>query len=115
MTGTSARFIFGEDITIEDALYGMMHISGNDAANTLAYHGGGDIELFMKNLNRFLSKVGCKQTNFNNPHGLHHPDHISSAHGLAFITLYGSILFRSLERLFSQQNIRKIGQISRMQ
>ncbi|MGR3951396.1 MAG: serine hydrolase [Chlamydia sp.] len=90
MTGTSARFIAGEEITIEDALYGMMLISGNDAANTLAYHfGGGDIELFMKNLNRFLSKVGCKQTNFMNPHGLHHPDHISSAHDLALITLYG--------------------------
>ncbi|KAM9955002.1 hypothetical protein ACTFIW_000832 [Dictyostelium discoideum] len=71
MTGASAQFIAGEEITIEDALYRMMLIS----ANTLAYHfGGGDIELFMKYLNRFLSKVGY---------------HISSAHDLALITLYG--------------------------
>ncbi len=89
-TGTSARFVKGEEVSLRDALYGMMLVSGNDAANTLAYHfGNGSIQRFMDDLNSFVTRLGCRSTHFMNPHGLHHPEHVSSAYDLALISWFG--------------------------
>ncbi len=75
----------GEELTLRDLLYAMLVCSANDAANVIAHHVGGTIPKFMTELNLFLKEVGCKHTHFLNPHGLHHPDHITTAYDQAII------------------------------
>ncbi len=88
-SGTIAGFKPGEIITLKDALWGMMLPSGNDAANTLAYYwGNGSIEAGVEQMNRFIESLGCQETHFTNPHGLPHPNHVSSAFDLALIARY---------------------------
>jgi serine-type D-Ala-D-Ala carboxypeptidase (penicillin-binding protein 5/6) len=75
----------GEVLPFKDLLYGMMVSSGNDAANVIAMAVSGTVPAFMKELNSYLYSIGCHNTNFNNPHGLHHPDHYTTAHDLALM------------------------------
>ena len=60
--------------------------SGNDAANVIAQFVSGSIEQFMQDLNNFFKEKGIKETRFNNPHGLHHPEHYTTAFDMALIT-----------------------------
>ena len=54
------------------------------SSNVLAQHvAGGSIPKFMDDLNRFLKQLGCTKTRFTNPHGLHHPEHVTTARDLA--------------------------------
>lgn len=76
----------GEKIPFRDLLYGMMLVSGNDASNYIAHHVGGSIPKFMTAMNDYLKKIGCNETCFKNPHGLHHPKHITTAYDMALIT-----------------------------
>lgn len=76
----------GEILSLRDLLKGMMITSGNDAANVIAQALGPTIPAFMDQLNAYLQELGCKQTVFCNPHGLHDPKHQSTAYDLALIT-----------------------------
>ena len=76
----------GEELTLEDLLYGMLVASGNDAANVIAQHVGGTIPIFMAELNVYLKEIGCQNTTFNNPHGLFHPQHKTTAYDMAVMT-----------------------------
>ncbi len=113
--GTSAGFQAGEEVTVEEALYGAMLASGNDAANVLAENFGGTIDGFIERLNQYVHEIGCTQTNFTNPHGLHHPDHVTTAFDLAkmarramqnqtFKTIVGSTEFATKKRTFRSSN-----------
>jgi D-alanyl-D-alanine carboxypeptidase (penicillin-binding protein 5/6) len=64
----------------------MLINSGNDAANLVAQGVGPSIPLFMDGLNRFLKGIGCQQTCFTNPHGLHDPKHVTTPYELALMT-----------------------------
>ena len=75
----------GEILSLESLLYGMLLISGNDAANAAAEGCAGSIPNFVEQMNRYLQKLGCQNTHFENPHGLHHPDHYTTAYDLALI------------------------------
>lgn len=75
----------GEKLTVKDLFYGMMLVSGNDAANLIAHHVSGTIPAFMESMNLYLKRLGCSSTSFLNPHGLHHPDHRTTAHDLALM------------------------------
>jgi D-alanyl-D-alanine carboxypeptidase (penicillin-binding protein 5/6) len=75
----------GEELTFRDLLYGMLVPSGNDAANCIAQYTSGSIPAFMTELNIYLKDIGCKNTTFYNPHGLHHPNHQTTAYDMAII------------------------------
>jgi D-alanyl-D-alanine carboxypeptidase (penicillin-binding protein 5/6) len=75
-----------EMISLKDLLYSLMLISGNDCANVIADNIGGTIPFFMESINSYLKKMGCSDTCFYNPHGLHYPDHVSTAYDMALIT-----------------------------
>ncbi|MFZ0564874.1 MAG: D-alanyl-D-alanine carboxypeptidase family protein [Chlamydiales bacterium] len=75
----------GEEFVLKDLLYAMLVSSANDASNVIAQYIGGTIEKFMEDLNVFLKEMGCKNTSFNNPHGLHHPEHVTTPYDLALI------------------------------
>ena len=75
----------GEELRLFDLLNGMMIASGNDAANVIALGLGGTIPKYMDEVNAYLKSIGCKNTHFNNPHGLHHPEHFTTAYELALM------------------------------
>lgn len=84
--GTHIGLKKDEILTLHDLLRGMLIPSGNDAANVIAQSLGSSIPKFMEGLNAYLKEIGCRQTHFCNPHGLHHPQHVSTAYDLALIT-----------------------------
>lgn len=87
-TGSSvAGMEVGDVFTIHQLLYCMMVPSGNDAAMTLAnYIGGGDINKFVDMMNQKAKELGCQNTHFANPDGLHDPNHYTTARDMATIT-----------------------------
>lgn len=84
--GTHMSIAKGEKLTLEELLYGLMLVSANDAANIIGKYVGGSISQFMVDLNDYLAEIGCKNTHFRNPHGLHLPEHYTTAYDMALIT-----------------------------
>lgn len=83
--GSSMYLKEGEIRTIEELLYGLLLVSGNDAATALAiYVAGGEAE-FAELMNEKASELGLKNTSFTNPHGLDHENHYSTARDMAVI------------------------------
>lgn len=79
----------GQKMTVLDLLYSMMVPSGNDAAMVLAdYVGRGSIDKFVKMMNDKAKELGCKNTHFMNPDGLHDKNHYTTAVDLAKMTQY---------------------------
>lgn len=81
----NANLQVGEELTIEDLLYVMLVPSANDAANVLAEYVGGNIESFATMMNTKAKELGCTNTNFTNPSGLHEEAHVSTASDLFLI------------------------------
>lgn len=75
----------GEIVSAMDLFQGMLIHSANDAMNALAEHMSGSIPNFTQELNVYLKQKGYKNTHFDNPHGLHHSDHYSTARDMAFL------------------------------
>ncbi len=75
----------GDEVTIEDLLYGLMLPSGNDAALVLARAVAGSDTEFVAMMNRAAAANGLQTTLFVNAHGLDQPGHHSSAHDIAQI------------------------------
>lgn len=75
----------GEILLFKDLLMGMMVRSAGDAANVIAEYAGGSIPQFIKGMNLWVKSLGCKGTHFENPHGLFHPDQITTASDMALI------------------------------
>ena len=89
--GTEGSSIYlkpGEEITMEDLLYGLMLASGNDAAIAIAEHVGGDVETFARMMTKKAKEIGAKNTSFKNPNGLDAEGHFTTAYDLALITRY---------------------------
>jgi len=76
----------GEEMILRDLLYGMMVASADDASNVIAQFIGGTIPNFMTDMNTYLKELGCHNTYFMNPHGLHHPKHQTTAYDMAILT-----------------------------
>lgn len=86
--GSSIYLQKGEKISVKDLLYGLMLRSGNDCAETLAKHCRGSNEEFANLMNNYSIKIGAKNSNFTNPHGLHDKNHYTTAYDLALISAY---------------------------
>lgn len=86
--GSSIYLEAGEKLSVKDLLYGLMLRSGNDCAETLALHISGSINNFADLMNKTAEKIGCKNSNFVNPHGLHSDNHYTTAYDLALIAVY---------------------------
>ncbi|WP_127530799.1 D-alanyl-D-alanine carboxypeptidase family protein [Paenibacillus kobensis] len=86
--GSSIYLRAGEEMKLEDMLYGLMLRSGNDAATAIAEHVGGTIEGFVKLMNEKAEWIGLTNTQFMNPSGLDQDGHYSTANDLAKLTAY---------------------------
>lgn len=90
MLGTGAQVAnlkVGEVITIEQLLYLTMVHSACDACHVLAEFVAGDVDSFCKMMNEWVISIGCKDTNFVNPDGLHDDNHYTTAQDMATITI----------------------------
>ncbi|WP_251317085.1 D-alanyl-D-alanine carboxypeptidase family protein [Flintibacter muris] len=75
----------GEVLTVEELLYMTLLPSYADACNILAVAVDGTIEDFVDHMNRKASELGCQNTHFTNPVGIHNEKHYSTAYDLALI------------------------------
>ncbi len=82
---SSMGLMAGERVTVEELLYGLLMVSGNDAAMALAYHVAGSPEAFVALMNQRAAELGLRNTRFVNPHGLDVPGHVMSAADLLVI------------------------------
>ena len=80
--------LVGEELTVEQLLYGMLVYSANDAANVLAVHISGSIEAFCQRMNEKAAELGAINSHFANPHGYHDDNHYTTASDLVKITRY---------------------------
>lgn len=81
--GSSIYLKAGEQVLMEDLLYGMMLQSGNDAAAALAIAHSGSTEAFARRMNERAQELGLQDTHFANPHGLDAEENYSTAEDLA--------------------------------
>ncbi|MDU4696818.1 MULTISPECIES: D-alanyl-D-alanine carboxypeptidase family protein [Paenibacillus] len=86
--GSSIYLHLGEEMSLENMLYGLMLRSGNDAATAIAEHVGGSEEGFVYLMNEKAKLLGLTHTHFQNPHGLDAKGHYSTANDLAKLTSY---------------------------
>lgn len=124
-SSSKADLKIGEQVTVKQMLYLLMLPSGNDAANALAEHFCGNNEAFAEKMNKKAKELGMKNTHFVNPHGLHNPDHYTTAEDLAKLAdAYSSVELLSEiakcnqymmpatnkqgERLFNTTNFMKV-------
>lgn len=76
----------GERVSVRDLLYGLILVSGNDAAHTLAIAAAGSEERFVGQMNRYAAALGLADTRYANPIGLDEVGNYSTAADLATLT-----------------------------
>lgn len=74
-----------EQLTLEALLYCMMVGSANDAAAVIADYISGSQEAFVEEMNVTAKALGCTNSQFKNPHGLHHEEQLTTARDMARI------------------------------
>ena len=90
LAGTGAQVAgleVGEEISIEELLYLTMVHSACDACQVLGEYVGGTVENFVSMMNDWAKSLGCENTNFVNPDGLHDDNHYTTAADMAAMTL----------------------------
>ena len=83
-----AMLVEGEKLTIEQLLHLLLIPSANDAAVVLAEHIAGSVESFSTMMNTKALELGCTNTNFVNPNGIHSDDHYTTPKDLAIMARY---------------------------
>ena len=84
-SGNKLGSVAGDQLTVEDCLYGMLLVSSNQAANALAEHVAGSISGFVDLMNEKLAELGCEESHFDNPSGLNGDTQYVSAYDMALI------------------------------
>ncbi|MGL5439175.1 MAG: serine hydrolase [Filifactoraceae bacterium] len=85
--GTSINIVPGETFTVEQLLNAMLVRSGNDVATLLAITISGSTEEFTKLMNEKAKSLGCTNSNFVNPSGLHDENHYTTASDMSKIAM----------------------------
>lgn len=84
--GSSAGIQVGEIMTVEQYLKCMLIVSANEACDVLAEAVAGSVDAFVELMNAKAAELGCENTHFVNPNGLHDSQHYTSAWDLYLIT-----------------------------
>ena len=113
--GSTSAIRAGEQITVREALYGLLLPSGNDASVALAEHFGSRLarsqeegtqddsnqasyDHFIVAMNDTVEQLGMTGAKYTNTHGLSNPEHVITARGLGKLSLAAmkSELFRKV-------------------
>lgn len=82
-TGSSMFLNYGDVVSIEDLLKGLLAVSANDAAIALAQTTSSSYENFIGLMNSKARELNMKNSHFMNPHGLHEDGHYMTLRDLA--------------------------------
>ncbi len=84
--GSTANIKPGETMTVENLLNCMLIVSANEATHILAEAVSGSVQNFVQLMNDRAEQLGCEDTHFANPSGLHNERHYTSAYDIYLIT-----------------------------
>ena len=84
--GSTANIKAGEVMTVENLLNCLLIVSANEASHILAEAVSGSVSAFVEKMNQRASALGCFETHFANPSGLHDDDHYTSAWDICLFT-----------------------------
>lgn len=105
-TSGSTMFLrTGEEITLENLMYGAIIHSANDAATALAEYNSGTVDKFVEKMNDKATKMGLLNTHFSNPVGLDSSNNYSSAYDLSKLAKY----------IYQKQFIKKAALVKSME
>lgn len=88
MGGSQVYLNTNETYKVEELLKSVAIASANDAVVALAEKTYGSVEKFVEKMNQKCKEIGCKNTNFVNPHGLDAEGHYSSSYDMALMARY---------------------------
>jgi D-alanyl-D-alanine carboxypeptidase len=60
----------GKKVPLKDLFYGLLLVSGNDAAIALAQHDSRTVPAFVRRMNRWRNRMGLRCTHFSSPSGI---------------------------------------------
>lgn len=86
--GSLVPLVPGEQLTVEQLLYGLLVKSGDDSADTLARATAGSIDSFADMMNAKAKEIGAVHTHYVNPHGLQDPEQYTTAYDTYLIAKY---------------------------
>lgn len=95
----------GDQLTVEQSLYGLLLKSANEIGNGLAEHVSGSVSAFADLMNAKAKELGCKNTHFVNPHGLNNENHKTTPYDMALIlrAAVANDTFRKIDTTTSYQ------------
>lgn len=95
---SNAEIRVGESLTVKELLEVFLVHSANEAGYILAEHISGTVSDFADLMNAKASELGCSNTHFTNPSGLHDKNHYTTAYDLSLIAKYcmQNTTFRSI-------------------
>lgn len=82
---STAGMNVGDSLSAKDCLYALLLPSANEVANAIALHLSDSIEDFGIKMTTRAKELGCENTNFTNPSGLHNDNHYTTAYDIALI------------------------------
>lgn len=88
--GTKISYKDGEEVTVEQLLYGLIVGNGNDAAYALAISVSGSVDGFVKLMNDKAAAIGAKNTHYTNPTGTDDTKAYTTAADVGLIAVYAS-------------------------
>nr|MCR5282607.1 serine hydrolase [Lachnospiraceae bacterium] len=75
----------GQELTVEQCLYGILVYSANEVANAIGEHVSGSIDAFVELMNQRAAELGCQDSHFVTTNGLHDDNHYTTPYDLAQI------------------------------
>ena len=105
----------GEQLTVDQALHCILMASANEVCNGAAIHVAGSVPAFVDMMNERAAEIGCENTHFVTPNGLHDEKHYTTAHDMALIAreCIKNAVFRRItgtrEYTIKKTNMRKEG------
>lgn len=88
----------GDQLTLEELLYGLLLESGNDAADAIAEHISGSSQSFAALMNEEAAALGATHSHFANPHGLHEEEHYTCVYDL-YLLLNAAMKYDEFETI----------------
>ena len=85
--GSTMFLNYGDIVTIDELVKGLLVSSGNDAAIALAESSAGGIDIFIDLMNLKAKELGLTGSHFKNPHGLNEDGHYMTLRDLATLTM----------------------------
>jgi D-alanyl-D-alanine carboxypeptidase (penicillin-binding protein 5/6) len=75
----------GDVISVKNLLYGLLLVSGNDAAIALAEFHSGSVDAFTEEMNQTAKELGATGSSFMNPNGLPDENHYTTVYDMYLI------------------------------